>query len=176
MQTQGQVVEIALPVGGTCRCGSAVSPMTKVQFWRSAYGPAHDQIISCPTCERPKEPVPERMWLMKHRAVLKNLRFGYTYGSTMGPGGTINPAQMPPELEAAWYQVEADLEANWRRINVILTKLLDKLPRCDECSDYATHGVKNGPAYCAAHAKEHPTAQELAWAKELQELGVVQGV
>lgn len=173
MDQHGQVIEMELPIAGVCRCGCPVDPHVKVQFWRSAYGPMNDRILSCPACARPTAPVPERMWLMKQRAIVKDLRFGFMYGSVVSPDGSIAPSQMPMELEANWAYLEAELDANWRKINIIMMKLLDHLPRCEECSQYATKAVKNGLSYCDAHAGEHPNAQELPWAKELRELGVV---
>jgi len=174
MQPQGQVVEIVLPTVGTCRCGAEVPPLTKVQFWRSSYGPTHDHVLSCPVCQRPNGLVPERMWLQKQRGILKNMRFGFNYGTVLGQSGPTRPS-MPQELDAAWQIVEGELETNWRKINVVMMKLLENLPRCEDCSRYAIYGIKYGPMYCEIHFSEHPTAQELPWAKDLAALGVVGG-
>lgn len=163
--SEGRLIEMVLPQGGVCRCNRRVAPMETVQYWQSAYGPAHDQVVACNHCERPKGLVPERMWLMKQRHALKNMTFPYLYGN----GGNT---PVPPELLGTVAQIDSELDGNWRQINVIMMKLLEKLPTCDECPKYGTHGVKNGATYCDVHAGEHPTAQELSWAPELRALGV----
>jgi hypothetical protein len=174
---QGQVFEnVYLPGGGTCRCGTTLLPTTPVSYWKSSYGSAHDQVISCPTCVRPTKLVPERMWLMKRRLLLKNMRMGFLYGGTLTEAGEVYHPPIPPELAGEWSMVESELDSNWRKINVILMKLLEKLPRCEECSRYATYGIRHGPAYCDVHAEAHPTAQKLAWYEELDELGVAEDV
>lgn len=170
--THGQVIEMVMPTGGVCRCGRNISSMDKVSFWRSSYGPAHDQILACSGCERPKELIPERMWLMKQREALKNLRFPYIYGSSVLPGGVAVPVSEPPELHGAWVQNDSELDANWRNINVVLMKLLEKLPKCEDCQRYATVSLKNGPAYCDVHGQEYTSASDLPWVRELRELGV----
>jgi hypothetical protein len=148
--SEGRLIEMVLPQGGVCRCNRRIAPMETVHYWQSSYGPAHDQVVACNYCERPKGLVPERMWLMKQRHALKSM----------------------PEMLGSAAQIDSELDGNWRQINVIMMKLLEKLPTCDECPKYGTHGVRNGATYCDVHAGEHPTAQELPWTPELRELGV----
>jgi hypothetical protein len=165
---EGHLIEMVLPQGGVCRCGRRVEAMETVQYWQSSYGQAHDQVVACNYCERPKGLIPERMWLMKQRHALKNMAFPHIYGNPGHP--------MPPEILGSMQQLDSELDGNWRQINVIMMKLLEKLPTCEECPKYGTYGATGGVTYCDTHAGEHPTAQALPWAKELQELGVTKDV
>lgn len=174
--THGQLVEVFMEAPGICRCGRPVAAGEKVQLWKSLYGPTHDHLVSCVRCERPTGLVPERMWLMKQRLAMKEHRFPFLYGYAVGPGGVAIPPNMPQELADAWARLEADLDANWRNINTVMMRLLEKLPKCEECSKYATHSIKHGAFLCETHAAAYTTAQKLDWAKELEDLGVTDDV
>ena len=106
--------------------------------------------------------------LVKHRDYLKNMRAPYLYGRNEH-GELMN---MPAELDIRWSTVGQELNELCIETQHILLKLLDKLPRCEECQKASTYQLPNGPFFCDLHAQEHPTAVEVAWCAELRELGV----
>jgi hypothetical protein len=111
--------------------------------------------------------MPERLWLIEQLTRLQGPR------SQMHAYGTSVPHPMSqPELAGAVAYLNSELDANWHKINTVSLRLLQKLPRCEECSEYATAQIRNGPFLCGSHAAEHPTAQTVEWAQEISELGV----
>lgn len=103
--------------------------------------------------ERPKQLIPERYWL------LDLLSRTYT-----GPQSTTTDWDR-------WNSLGAELAQNYNKIVQELTKLVEKLPQCEDCPLTATYWVKNGPFFCDIHAREHSSAVEVPWAGELRTLG-----
>jgi hypothetical protein len=60
-----------------------------------------------------------------------------------------------------WNSVGFEISQNHEKLVQTLLKLLEKLPKCEECSLTATYCVKNGPFFCDTHAREHATAVEV---------------
>ena len=170
MSEFGKAIEVTTTAPVQCRCGQVAPEGAPVTIWRSAQGREYDHVITCPACERPKGIIPERMWLLKRRGALKDARFGYIYGSTVGPGGVAVQPPMPPELASAWGALDQELEENRQKLHTTLLKLLEHLPRCSECSKYATYQLRDGPFFCDDHASEHSTAQKVPWEEEIRAL------
>lgn len=112
----------------------------------------------------------QRRELLRQRQVLKDMRMPYVYGQAWDPQrGFVQPV-MPGQLEEGMRQVEAGLRVVEAEILQAFAKLLEKLPRCEECAETATYSLKGGPFYCSIHAQEHSTAQPVSWEPELRTL------
>lgn len=168
MSSPGQVVMVELTGFGVCQCGAEVHEGSTVGYWYSGIGKSYDKIVSCPTCRRPKSILGERAWLIRQREYVRSLMTPFVPD---GSGGWAPPTA-PPELGGALTYLDSQLDSNWRRANIVFLKLLEKLPKCDECSKTATYQIRYGPFFCDQHVAEHPTAQKVDWGSELVELGV----
>lgn len=154
MPSFGQLIDVVLDTQAFCSCGELVRPGATVGVWRSGIGRSRDKIVSCDSCQKPNTILGERAWLMKQREKVR---------AVQGPTA---------EMVGALTQYDYALDANWRHANVVLLRLLERLPKCSECSRTATHMVRYGLFFCDLHAKEHSTAQKVDWYQELKELGV----
>lgn len=111
--------------------------------------------------------VHQRRELLRQREILKNMRMPYTYGQAWDPQRGFVQPNMPEYLDESMRQLDAGLRVVEAELLQALLKLVDKLPRCEECSEVAEYSLKNGPYYCATHAQERSTAQKVEWAAEL---------
>lgn len=145
----GHIVDVVLDIETFCQCGNKVFPGSKVGLWRSSKDREHDKIVSCVICRRPKTILGERRWLIQRYSALKNSM----------------------ERTPALVTIENELDLNWRRAEIVLMKLFEHLPKCDECANIATYQLQNGPFYCDEHSQSHSTAQRVPWYRELKELG-----
>ena len=167
-QMPGQVIEMNLSGFGTCsQCGAELEDGAKISYWHSGTGKSFDKIVACPMCRRPTALLQERLWLINQLTLLRSPRSQFSaYGTTV-----LRPMG-PEELNGAIAYLNSELDSNWQRTNTVAIKLLMKLPKCEECSEYATHQIRNGPFFCDLHSAQHSTAQKVEWALELAELGV----
>lgn len=166
-QMPGQVVMMTLAGFGVCtQCGAEIADGALIGYWYSGTGRSFDKIISCPKCRRPTALLKERQWLIDQLTHLRSPRGQYTSN-----GASVQQRMSPDEAGRLAIYLETELDGNWGKINTVLLRLLQKLPKCEECSEYATHQIRNGPFFCEPHSGEHPTAQKLEWCDELSELG-----
>lgn len=108
--------------------------------------------------------------LLKERAALKDLRMPYLYGKAYDPQRGWHPPTMPQDMNALFAANDQALQLLRGQMYATLRKLLDRLPRCDECDEIATHQLRNGPYFCAFHAEGRSTAQRVDWYEELRVL------
>lgn len=163
-QSPGQVIEMNLTGFGVCsQCGTELEEGTRISYWHSRVGKGHDRIIACPACRRPTALLKERGWLMGQLNLLESSRAQFGVGSA-----TMTHAELANSIA----YIRSELESNWQKVNTVMLRLLSKLPKCEECPEYASHQIKNGPFLCDVHSSGHPTALRVDWAMELSELGV----
>jgi glutaredoxin len=150
---RGVIIDLVINHEAFCQCGNKVDAGQEVGYWRSHLGAAHDKVVYCPYCKRPKTLLGERKWLMQHRERILSFQ------------------DRNLEMRGSLHSIDAELDANWRQVNIVFLRLLDKLPHCQECSDVAYFHIPNGPYYCKAHANGHSTAVSVEWSEELDRLG-----